>query len=165
MNRMKGFLIDATILPIKEKADAGDIDAILEIFNAFSSGKNAAHDFSWAKAYGEKILEYFPRTIYCYKYPDRIVCYSSIFYMLGEMEKFDGNYRAAYKWYKKAIDYAENDPSSKPFVVRKDIYRLLDETKKMAWQKRIEAIKTWLGDLYIKLFWKSYKRKMEQMGD
>ncbi|MEL7426359.1 MAG: hypothetical protein AAFN81_25415 [Bacteroidota bacterium] len=158
---MKGFLIDATILPIKEKADAGEINAILEIFNAFSSGKNAAHDFSWAKAYGEKILEYYPKIIYCYKDPNRIVCYSSIFYILGEMEKFDGNYHAARKWYQKAIDYADNDLSSKPFVMRKKIYRLLNETRKMIWQKRIEAIKTLLGDLYIKLFWKRYKWKME----
>lgn len=161
---MKYFLIDSALLPLKERADQGDIQAVRELFNAYASGEKAAHSYDYAKAYGQKIAAYYPKEIYCNKEPDKVACYSSIFYILGEMEKFDGNYRAAYKWYKKSIDHAKIEKASEPFITRNNVHQLLRETKILIRDSRIDKIKTWFGDLYIKLFWKSYRRKFDQSG-
>lgn len=159
---MKHFLIDSELLPIKERADRGDIQAIRELFNAYASGEKAAHSYEHAKAYGQKIAAYYPQNIYCDKEPGRMACYSSFFYILGEIEKFDGNYKGAYKWYKKSIDHARAEKASEPFIARNNVHKLLREMKALIRDSRIDKIKAWLGDLYIKLFWKSYKRRVNK---
>ena len=51
------IIIDAELLPLKKKAKAGDIDALIKLSEAFRTGKKAKKNYTLSKEYAEKLFD------------------------------------------------------------------------------------------------------------
>lgn len=162
------FLVGSELLPDVERSELGNPLSALRVSLAYLNGKNAPKDYDRTLYYYHQILAYYPKSIPWIEGNDKVLCYASLHSSIASIYEIKGDYLLALKHLKKCIEISNDSytvSKSNSFFERHCIYERIAETKTLLWQKRIVAIKTWFEDLYIKLFWKSYKRKMEQMGD
>ena len=156
------YLIDADLLPVIKKANKGDNTAKLELIDAYSSGEKAPHDYNYAISYGLELAREYPRYIPHYKYKDKVLCYSSLFYGLGMMYEYEGEPKQALKWFNKSLDHAVNVHSSEigdSFIKRHNLYERIEEVKQIIKANRKKYFKDLRDDFIMKFLWKRYIKK------
>jgi len=109
---VRRFLVDAKLLPLVEKAEAGDGTSQLELLFNYGQGINGTpKDREWAKYYAYKLTEHCPKEIPLFWNKNHIMSYARLFTYIGGEHYLKREYSESIKWFKRAKNYCRSEYS------------------------------------------------------
>lgn len=93
------MLLDSNLLTLKNRADKGDPDALLELADAYYQGVGVPLDYIQARNYLIRIVDLF--------HPDDLpqFGYGTLLHTIAELHYHTGDMVTANEWYQKSLDY------------------------------------------------------------
>lgn len=83
---MRRFLVDAKLLPLVEKAEAGDGTSQLELLFNYGQGINGTpKDSEWAKYYAYELVKQFPKDIPLFGNKGGVMSYARLFSFIARV--------------------------------------------------------------------------------